>query len=461
MRALCIALLFVAPALHAGTVPPAGTLVPAYERTMLPNGLTLLLLEHHEVPVVNFECVFRTGSIADPAGKEGLAEMTFSLLRKGTERFDAEQLALELDFLGGRLGIESSHERSTVSAQFLTKDLEAGLGLFAEILLHPTFPESEVQKAISLGVDGIRDLKDSPRNVVGQYYDSFLFQGHAFARPAGGTETSLPAITRTDVADFYGGSLRPNRAILAVVGDFDATLMRTRLEAAFGNWEKREASIPAAEAPKPFKGRKVLLVDKPDATQSYFRIGNVGVAKGNPDTAALDVVNTIFGGRFTSWLNTELRIKSGLSYGASSRFIERRVPGSFWISSFTRTDDTGKALDLTLQVLDRLHTQGPSEDEIHSAQNYIRGQFPPDFETAGQLASAIAELEFFGLDRDYVNGHTQRTDAVTRAEAQRVIASRYPRKDLAIVLVGQAAKVKKMASKYGALTEKSIATPGF
>lgn len=458
MRALCIAIVLAAGAVHAG---PTGDLVPPYERTTLPNGLTLLLLEHHEVPVVNFECVFRSGSMADPAGKEGLADMTFSLLRKGTKRLDAEALALELDFLGGRLDIESSHERSAVSAQFLAKDLEAGLALFAEILLQPTFPESEVQKAISLGVDAIRDLKDSPRAVVGQYADAFLFQGHAFARPTGGTETSLPAIARQDVAAFYAENVRPNGAILAVVGDFDAAALRTRLEAAFGAWEKQLGEAPAGDAPKPLKGRKVLLVDKPDATQTYFRIGNVGVAKGNPDTAALDVVNTIFGGRFTSWLNTELRIKSGLSYGASSRFVERRVPGSFWISSFTRTDDTGKALDLALQVLERLHAQGPSDDEIRSAQNYIRGQFPPEFETAGQLASALAELEFFGLDRDYVNGHTRRVDAVTRGEAQRVVAGRYPRKDMAIVLVGQAAKVKKTAAKYGALTEKSISTPGY
>src|SRR5262249_30516172 len=200
---------------------------------------------------------------------------------------------------------------------------------------------------------------------------------------------------------------------------------------------------------------------KPDATQTYFQIGNVGVARGNPDDAALDVVNTVFGGRFTSWLMTELRTKSGLSYNAHSTFVERRVPGAFFISSFTRVDDTPKAVDMAYSILDRLHKQGLNEEELASAKNYIRGQFPPAYESAGQMAAAIADLEFYGLDRAYVNEHTKRTDAVTLADAKRVIAAHYPSKDLTLVLVGQASKGRKFAGKYGARSGKNISAPGF
>jgi len=444
-----------------GVKPPAGELVPAYTRTVLPNGLVLLVLEQHEVPVVNFQLIFRSGSIADPAGKEGLAEATLTMLRKGTTSRTAEQTAEELDTLGGTLDLEPGFERCGVSAQFLSKDVDRGLELVSDMLLHPRFDEGELKKLIDLNVDGLRDLKDTPRVVVGNYYDSFLFPGHPFGRPIGGTEKSLPAIGRADVQAFYEANMRPEGAILAVAGDIDAATIRSRVEKALGAWPKGKFVAQTETAPKAFKGRKVLLVDKPDATQTYFRIGNVGVAKGDPDDPSLDVVNTVFGGRFTSWLMTELRTKSGLSYNAHSSFVERKVPGAFYISSFTRVDDTGKAMDMALDILDRLHKKGLTDAELASAKNYIRGQFPPDYETPGQLAEAMCELEFFGLDRSFINLHTQRTDAVTGAEAKKVIAKRYPQKDLAIVLVGPAAKIRKTAAKYGPVTEKSIDEAGF
>jgi predicted Zn-dependent peptidase len=256
--------------------------------------------------------------------------------------------------------------------------------------------------------------------------------------------------------------VRPNGAVLAVAGDFAAASMRTKVEAALGGWARGKFEPVKESAPKAVKGRRVLLVDKPDATQTYFRFGNVGIAEGDPDYPAIDVVNTVFGGRFTSWLMDELRTKSGLSYNAHSRFVQRKVPGAFYVSSFTRTDDTKKAVDLALDILERLRAKGISEEELRSAQNYIRGQYPPDYETPGQLAAAMVRLEFFGLDRGHVNEHTRRTDAIALPDAKKAIAAHYPRtKDLAIVLLGQAEKIRATAAKYGSLSEKSVSQPGF
>jgi zinc protease len=453
--------LALAPGFAAAQSKGGSELVPAYDRTVLPNGLVVLLLEQHEVPVIDFHLTMRTGSIADPQGKEGLADLTLSLLRKGTDRHSADQIAEELDFLGADLELDASYERSTVSAEFLAKDADQGLELLAEMLTRPKFDTQEIDKLVKLEIDGLRDLKDTPRNAVASYYDSFLFQGHPFARRVGGIETSLPAIQRADIVGFYEKNFRPNGAILAVAGDFKADTMRSQIENTLGPWARGDFKPVQAAAPKPFKGRKVLLVDKPDATQTYFRFGNVGMALGAPDEATVEVVNTVFGGRFTSWLMNEMRTKAGLTYNAHARFIRRKVPGEFYVSSFTRTDDTQAAVDLALQLLDRLHTKGLSQEELDSAKNYIRGQFPPDYETPGQLAGAMAELEFFGFDRDYINGYTRRTDAVTLGDTQKAIAAHYPEKNLAIVLVGQAGKVRKVASKYGPLTEKSISEPGF
>ena len=438
-----------------------GELVPAYTRVELENGLVLLLLEQHELPLVDFRLLLRTGSMVDPAGKEGLTDITMSLLRKGTQQRPAEKLAEELDFLGAELDLSTALEFSALTAQFLAKDVEVGLGLLADILLRPTFPEDEFKKVVDLHVDELAEAKDNPRLVIGEYFNGFLFYGHPFGRARGGTEKSLPEITRSDVLRFHEAYVRPNNAILAVVGDFKGAAMQKQVASAFEKWERSPVTPSRPAPPTPVSGRKVFLVDKPDAVQTYFQIGNVGIAKGDPDEAALDVVNTIFGGRFTSWLMTELRTKSGLSYNAHSRFVARSVPGSFYVSSFTRTADTQKAMDLAFTLLDKLHDTGVTQEEISSAQNYIRGQFPPEYESSGDLAGAIAELEFFGLDRAYVNEHTRRTDAVTLEQARAAIAKHYPRQNLAITMIGQADSVAAVAARYGEVRAKKISDPGF
>jgi len=445
------------------TTPTAvpGELLPTYSRVVLENGLVLALLEQHELPLVDFQLLLRTGSISDPQGKEGLANITLSLLRKGTQKRTAEQIAEELDFLGAELDLSTSLEFGVVSAQFLAKDVEVGLGLLTDILLRPTFPEAEFDKAVDLAVDELAEAKDNPRTVIGTYFTGFVFAGHPFGRPLGGTETSLPTLTRSDVLRFHDAYVRPNNAILAVVGDFNSKSLQEQVTSAFKKWEKSPVTPASPVAAPQLNGRQVVLIDKPDAVQTYFQIGNIGVAKGDPDEATLDVVNTIFGGRFTSWLMTELRTNTGLSYNAHSRFVQRTVPGTFYISSFTRTADTEKAMDLALEILDRLHKQGVTQEEIASAQNYIRGQFPPNYESAGDLADAITEIEFYGLDRATINEHTHKTDAVTLEQARQAIAKHYPRENLAIVMIGQADSVGTVAAKYGDVRAKKISDPGY
>ena len=461
-RGNVLVLLFLSLAIGIGPAPAAaGDLVPEYPRVQLQNGLTLLLLEHHALPLVSFEMMMRAGSIVDPDGREGLADITMELLRKGTKRHNAEQLAEELDFLGATLSLSAGLEGSRIGAQFLAKDIDAGLALLTDVVLRPTFPEDELRKLIDLRVNAIKEAKDNPRQVIPSYYESFLFQGHVFARATGGTETSVPAITRSDVVGFHGTHVRPNNVILAVAGDFKHADMQRKIEKAFGSWEKGSGVRPAPTAPAAVSGRRVLLVDKPDATQTYFRFGNVGVAKGNADTDALDLVNTVFGGRFTSWLMNEMRTKSGLTYNAHANFVQRTVPGPFYVSSFTKTADTEKAIDMALAILERLHAEGPTAEELDSARNYIRGQYPPDYESAADLAGAMVELEFYGLGRDYINGHTARVDAVTPDDVRRVIGAHYPRADLSLVMIGPAEQVASVAKKYGTVQQRKISDAGF
>ena len=209
-------------------------------------------------------------------------------------------------------------------------------------------------------------------------------------------------------------------------------------------------------------GRHVVLVDKADATQTYFIVGNVGISDSDPDRAPARVVNLLFGGRFTSMFNDELRIKSGYSYGASSRFEEFRTPGPFYMSTYTRNATTEPAIDKTLEVLDRLHAHPFSDATLTSAKNYIRGTFPPTLETSPALARRLATNEVEGISREKFNAELAQEQATTLADANRVIDRDFPLRDnYVMVIVGKASEIGAIAAKYGAVTRKNITDPGY
>jgi predicted Zn-dependent peptidase len=436
--------------------------LPAHEKKALKNGLTVLLLEKHNVPLVSFCLLVKAGSAADPADEAGLAAVTAGLLRKGTKARTAEQFASDLDFIGGAFQADAGKDFSLVSAEFLSKDLGRGLDLFSDAVLHPVFPQEEVDKLLRQALDGVKAGKDEAQSVLGTYYDAYLYGGHPYGRPVEGDEESLARIKREAIVKFYGTHYAPENAILAVAGDFSATDMEKRLTEALGPWVGNFAAAVAVPPPSPAKGRRLLLVDKPDATQTFFAVGNVGVTRNDPDRVAIRVVNTIFGGRFTSMLNESLRVESGLTYGASSSFEGLKEPGPFGIYSFTRNDTTVKAIDLALHVLDELHKNGVTQEQLVSAQNYLKGQFPPSIESSGQLAHLIAVDEFYGLDDSEVNDFETHVDAVTVEQVRRVIARHFPLDNLVFTLIGKAADIHAGVQKYAAqLDVTEITAPGF
>ena len=414
------------------------------------------------MPLVSFNAVVRASGTADLPGKEGVASVTAALLRKGTTQRTADQLSAELDFVGGQLGAHADSDSTTLFAEFVKKDLAKGLDLISDVLLNPTFPPDEVTKLLKQRLDGIKSAKDRAQGVIGQYYNAYLFGPHAYGRPSGGDENSLAAITPDDVVKFYQTNYSAGGTILAAVGDFQTAEMERLLRERFSSWAAKPARAARVLQPEPAEGRRLLLIDKPDATQTFFRIGNVGIARTNPDRVGIDVVNTLFGGRFTSMINTELRIKSGLTYGASSSFDERVARGPFSIRSFTPNATTAKALDMTLDVLKRLHETGLTEADLKSAKDYIKGQFPPQIETTDQLAATLAELEFFGLDEREINTLYAKVDAMTVADATRIIRQYFPLENLVFVLIGKAGEIEPAVKKYApTLDKKSITQPGF
>ena len=245
-------------------------------------------------------------------------------------------------------------------------------------------------------------------------------------------------------------------------GDFDLAEMRGLLTDAFGEWRAAGEPLPELDAPEYEAGRRVLLIDKPGATQTYFWIGNVGVARSYSRRADLDLANTLFGGRFTSMLNTALRVESGLTYGARSRLSQPTLPGSVGISSYTETSTSFEAIDMALGILGQLHDTGLSVEMIDSARNYVLGQFPTRLETAAQLATQFAILEIYGLGTDYIDGYGDALTAVTVESIAEVVGEVYPaREDLVFVILGDAEQVRDGVAKYGPVTEMSVTEPSF
>jgi zinc protease len=436
--------------------------IPSHEKVVFKNGMTVLLLEKHGVPIVNFAALVKTGAAADPAGEEGLASITAQLLRKGTQKRTAQQFAADSDFTGGSVEADASADFSSVAGEFLNKDIARGLDLFSDALLHPIFPQSEVDKLLAQSLDGVHAAKDDARSVLGTYYNAYLFNGNGYGRTSDGDEISLTRIHRDAIVKFYETYYAPGNTILAVAGDFQTADMKKKLEEVFGGWPSKPVTAVKIPVLPAVKGKKLLLVDKPDATQTYFAIGNVATAAGDPDRVAIRLVNTVFGGRFTSLLNEALRVESGLTYGAISAFDPRKAPGPFGIYSYTKNESTAQAIDMALQVLQKLHKQGITAEELASAKSYIKGQFPPSIETSKQLAQIIAINEFYGLDDREINDFEARLDAVTPAIAQQVIQKHFPTDNLVFTLIGKRADIAAGVQKYAEKQDaRVISEPGF
>jgi predicted Zn-dependent peptidase len=329
--------------------------------------------------------------------------------------------------------------------------------------MRPRFEPGEFDKLRDRMVSEIAAAKDSdPRGLIGIYFLAFHFSGHPYGRSVIGSEASLATLTREDVLAYAKSQLGGDRLILSMVGDFDTKQLASQLQAALGGWARAEAPAPVAPPTSGFKGRRVLLVDKPDATQTYFWIGNTGIARTDPDRVAVTLANTLLGGRFTSLLNTELRVKTGLSYGANSVMSHETQPGVVAIASYTKTESTGRAIDLALDVLARYRREGMDDTALASSQAFALGQFPPTLETSWQLAMKLSELAFYGLDTRDVDGFSSEVMGARRERIHEVIQRVLPASEnLTLVLIGKASAIRDAARRYGPVTEMKLSDKSF
>jgi len=436
--------------------------LPSYTREVLPNGTVVYLVQRTGLPLVSFRVLVKGGDESAPAAMAGLPEVAAELLRRGTATRGATQFAEELDGLGGTFMAGTDEQATTISAEFLKKDFDRGLALVADAVLNAAYSEEEVRKALGRRVDALKSIKDNPGAAITQYYHNFFFgSAHPYGRVP--DEASLDRIRRQDIIDYHKRQYVGRNLVVIVAGDFDPAAAKARVAATFGAAPPGTAYAWMEDKPPAASGTRVLLIDKPDATQTYFVIAQPGVRRATADRVPLGLVNTLFGGRFTSMINDELRVNSGLTYGANSRVQMARLTGGLYISSYTKTETTEKAIDLALEVLKRLHDQGITAEQLASAKAYTKGTFPPQrVQTADQIATVLGELELFGLGRDEVDEFFARVDAVTLQQANDVVKRYYRTENLTFVLLGNASKVRSIAAKYGPnVVERTTKQPGW
>jgi predicted Zn-dependent peptidase len=455
LLALIIALPLPAQTAAAGSVakpdrskPPAlgpvrALKLPPVQKLRLSNGVSVLVVEQHEVPVVQLNVVARAGAGADPRDKPGLASLTADMLDEGAGSRSALQISDELDYLGADLHTGAGWDSTSVGLHAPLKRFAAALPIFADVALRPTFPAGELDRVRKDRLTELLQLRDEPRAIASIAFANALYgRDHRYGTAVIGTEASVRALSRADLALFHERTFTPANSAIVVVGDVTAASVQKELEGAFGGWKAPPGSAPEAVPAAPQVGsRGIWIVDKPGSAQSEIRIGRIGPPRSTRDYFALTVMNTILGGSFTSRLMQNLREQHGYAYGARSSFDFRLSTGPFVAAAAVQTDKTAPALTEFFKELTAIG-QTVTEAEVSKAKNYVALSFPSDVETTGDIAAKLAEQFLYDLPNDWLDSYVSRIGAVTLADVRRVATEYIDPGKVAVVVVGDRSKIE-------------------
>ncbi|MBH0197854.1 MAG: insulinase family protein [Nitrospira sp.] len=418
----------------------AADLAPAKITTA--NGMTVVVLEQHFLPIVEVHALIRAGSAQDPPEKAGLANLTASLLDEGTITRSSKQLAEQIDFVGGSLEVKASEDFTTASARTLRKDVDLGFTLLADILLRPAFPKPEFERVRSQILGEIVSDNDDPGQVAMKAFNQLVFSHHPYRWPVHGTDDTLSKIALADVQIFYSREYLPNQTILTIVGDITMEQATALVQTHFGSWKKGVPPVRSIKKPAMIEKKIVQLIEK-DLTQSTIMLGHGGISRTNPDFYAVTVMNHILGaGGFSSRLMDSIRDKQGLAYGIMSHYDARAMPGSFWINLQTKTETTNQAITGVLAEIKGLREAQVTDQELAEAKSFLMGSFPLRLDSTAKLAGVLAQVEFFGLGFEYFSQYPKWIERVTKEDVQRVAKQYLNPQHYALVVVGNLAKAK-------------------
>jgi len=441
--------------LDRSTPPPAGRIrpfhFPPFLRRRLPNGLEVLAARQAGVPLVSLDLVVPAGGQHDPAGRAGLATLTASVIDEGTRRRSAMEIAADVERLGGYLATGADWDEGYLGTGLLARDWQAGVELLAEVLGEPTFPEEEIERLRRQRSGEIVRRSQDPSTLADEKLSQVIYQGTPYANPLIGTAETVELLDRESLVGFYRRHYTLRGAALIAVGDLDPEEILGAAEAAFGGGD---AAAPAAPeiVPAPLDGISIHVVDRSGASQTELRLGHAGVSRRDPDYIPAVVLNSLFGGKFTSRINLSLRERHGYTYGASSRFVARLQPGPFIVDAAVSTAAAGAAAREVLAELRRIREDLVDEAEMEETRSYILGVFPYTFQTIGDFAKRLETLALYGLPNDYYDTYQERLAAMRREEILETARRHLHPERIAVVAVGPADTLVPQFEGLGTVT---------
>ncbi len=426
-------------------------------RFELDGGALAFLEPSHDVPLVSLVVALRSGSTVDPPGKSGLARIAMRMLRRGCEGLDSEQIDFRIDALGAEMAVDTAASTVAIHAQVIARNVDAFVDLLARLLQTPTFPDAEIERLKRESIAEIVEARDNDRIVAQKALQRTLFDGHPYGRNSGGTIASIAAIERADVLAFYARYVVPGNIVVGVAGDLGADRapgLARRLVAGL------RAGGPAAdEVPEPpmQPGRRLVVVDKPERSQTQILVSTLGTSAHDDDHVALIVANAVFGGSFTSRLMREIRSKRGWSYGASARASIDRRRQAWVLWTFPAAQDAGPCLALAIQLLEAWVGGGVTSAEVSFVKRFLIRSYAFEVDTAAKRLHQALDVELLGLPERYYSGWTEQVREVTPQAASEAIRRRIHPADLLSVVVGTAEQVlRPLQSSIPGLSETQV-----
>jgi zinc protease len=411
------------------------------QREVLANGMVLLTAERRSVPIVTMSMLIQAGAMVDPPDKPGVANLVAQLMTQGTKTRTAPQISEAIEFIGGSLSVDAGQELTSISLSVLSKDLDVGLDLMADVLLNPVFNPEDVQRKIQEVVAGIKRDQEDPGTVSWQAFLKLVYGNSPFGRPVEGTEASVPTITRDDLVRFHEAYFRPNKTILAVVGDVGTADLKQRLNARLGAWQSGGPVVTAPPLPAPLSKTVVRTIQR-EITQANINLGHQGIKRDNPDYYAVQLMNYLLGGGFSSYLISTIRDEKGWAYDVGSSFSPSKYAGEFDVSMQTKNEVADQAIEAALAQIRRIREQPVAEQDLKDAKAYLTGSFPLRLDTSRKVVSMLSSIEYYGLGLDYVDRYPALIDAVTVADIQRVAQKYLDPENYALAVVADLTKAK-------------------
>ena len=424
---------------------------PHFERRTLGNGMTLIVAPTHKLPVVSALAVIEAGAVCDPVGREGLAALTAAMLPEGTATMDGETLALRFERLGASVTTAADWDVATAGLTVTRPHLDDALALFADMLTAPSFPARELERLKAERMAELLQLRTEPRGLADEMMARFVYAPESrYARPEGGTPTSVAAIEGRDVGELYSARYRAGGTTLVIAGDVRVDDATKLAKDAFRGWSGGAPSpVRVVDAPTAAP-RGVHIIAKTDAPQSELRLAHVGIPRLHPDYFRVVVMNAVLGGLFSSRINLNLRERNAFTYGAHSEFEWRRGAGPFVVSTAVASEVTAAAAREILSEIDRIRAEPISEEELTLATSYLSGVFPIRYETTAAIATAIANMVLYGLEDSYFDSYRSRIQAVTAKDVLEAARRHLDPGRLRLTVVGDATKIRLPLDELGA-----------